>query len=441
MVECILCRTVCIIYVYGNARNNEKTMKIILVAEHASIDFGGEAALPCHYFRVLRARNYDVNLVVHERSRSFLSRVFKNDGDHIYYVKDSRMHRFLHACQRYLPRRLGGMTFGFLLRVLTQYIQKRLVQRLIVEDNKNNNIVVHQVIPVSPKEPSLLFGLNVPVVIGPLNGGMYYPKGFEGYEGRLSLWFNDIGRVISKPINCLFRGKRNAAVIMVSNQRTADALPSGLKGDVRFIVENGVDLSVWQAAASDKTSELPTFVYVGRLVDWKAVDILLDAFFKACDVYGPMQLRIIGDGDQREYLEQIVLKHHDQAGEVLFHGWIAQQDIAPILSNSVALVLPSLYECGGAVVLEAMALSKAVISTNWGGPSDYLDDSCGILIEPTSREGLVDGFSDAMLRLANNSALSKSLGVCGRKKIEEHYNWEKKVDDVIDIYGQQFSDD
>src|SRR5258708_39452367 len=51
-------------------------IRVVIVAEHASLKFGGEAALPLHYFRVLRRRNVAAWLVVHERTRSELEHAF-----------------------------------------------------------------------------------------------------------------------------------------------------------------------------------------------------------------------------------------------------------------------------------------------------------------------------------------------------------------------------
>ena len=51
-------------------------MRVLIVAEHASLKFGGEAALPVHYYRILRRRQIPVWLVVHERTRSELESLF-----------------------------------------------------------------------------------------------------------------------------------------------------------------------------------------------------------------------------------------------------------------------------------------------------------------------------------------------------------------------------
>lgn len=74
---------------------------------------------------------------------------------------------------------------------------------------------------------------------------------------------------------------------------------------------------------------------------------------------------------------------------VVFSGWLSQEKCAIKLQQADALVLPSLREPGGAVVMEAMAVGLPVIATNWGGPADYLNSACGILVEPTSKEGFL----------------------------------------------------
>lgn len=408
-------------------------MRIILVADHASIDFGGEAALPCHYFRVLLSRNMDVHLIVHERSKAFLTRHFAEQAERIHYIKDSKLHRFVNFFQKNRQTRIKYLTFGFLLRILTQLRQKPIVIQLILDPK---NTIVHQVIPVSPKAPSLMSGFQCPLVFGPLNGGMTYPHAFRNYEGYLSSWFRCMGLCLSGVANKVFSGKLHANMVLVANDRTRHALPKGLTGHVRTIVENGVDLSVWNGRSATARTDRPQFIYVGRLVDWKAVDILLEAFFKACESFGEMTLHIIGDGDKRQALENIVNKNRLSDSRIIFHGWLPQSQIAPILSRSRALLLPSLHECGGAVVLEAMASSIAVVSTNWGGPTDYLDKRCGILIYPSSRAALVDGFSQAMSKLAKEPELASTMGVEGRKKVEREYNWEKKVDDIVVIYRE-----
>ena len=143
--------------------------------------------------------------------------------------------------------------------------------RRLIRENQIN--VIHQPIPVAPRFPSALYGLGVPVVIGPLNGGMKYPEAFR----RAEPWIARVGIAIAglfvNLVNGWLPGKRLADVVLVANERTRLALPSGIRGKVIELVENGIDFSVWQDTSVNVESATARFVFLGRLVDWKAVDV------------------------------------------------------------------------------------------------------------------------------------------------------------------------
>ncbi len=414
-------------------------MRVLIVAEHASLKFGGEAALPVHYYRILRRRKIPVWLVVHERTRGELESLFPLDRDRIVFVPDTELHLFLWRLSQLLPDRISNFTTGFLLRYLTQVAQRRAIRRLLREQAIS---VIHQPIPVSPKEPSLIFGFNVPVIIGPMNGGMNYPPGFWKLQSRTERLALATGRRLADFMNYLMPGKRRAAILLVANERTRAALPRGVCSNVAVLVENGVDLTLWSiphSAAKEPASKVTRFVFMGRLVDWKAVDLLLLAF-KGASAQSAMTLLIIGGGDERVNLEQlarslnILDERIDQLGKVCFLGWMSQADCAAQLARCDALVLPSMAECGGAVVLEAMAMEVPVIATAWGGPVDYLDSSCGVLIEPTSKEVFVEQLALALVRLASHPQDRHAMGKAGRLKVIRDFDWECKVDRMLEHY-------
>ncbi|KAM3114180.1 glycosyltransferase family 4 protein [Phormidesmis sp. 146-33] len=408
-------------------------MKVVIVAEHASAKFGGEAFLPLHYFRLLRSRNIDTWLVAHSRTQAELQTLLPEAVDHMHFVADTWVHRSLYQLGKLLPGQIAGATTGLLMHLYTQMIQHRIVCQLVREHQID---VVHEPIPVSPKQPSLMFAIGAPVVIGPMNGGMEYPPAFRS---RQSHWVEravSLGRSVSNGCNHLLPGKLKAQTLLVANQRTKQALPAGIRGTVIELVENGVDLSVWRSSTPQPKDPYGCvqFVYIGRLVDWKAVDLLLDAFQPVAAQTGAI-LEIIGDGVLRQQLEaqaaRLKLSDH-----VKFTGFLSQSDCASRLQAADGLVLTSLLECGGAVVLEAMAMGLPVIATNWGGPMDYVNADCGFLIDPTSREALVKGFTDAMLKLAESPALRSQMGQAGQARVAQHFDWERKIDRMIEIYQQ-----
>lgn len=415
-------------------------LRVAIVAEHASAKFGGEAALPLHYFRVLRQRNVDVWLVVHARTRSELTALFP-DERRIHYVEDSWFHLLMWRIGHWIPHRIDNFTAAFAMRLATQWAQRRIVSRLIADEGVN---LVHQPMPVSPREPTMMVGFDVPVVIGPMNGGINFPPAFRTYQGRLITWLLAAGRRSSTALNILLPGKLRAAVLLVANERTRRALPPGVRGRVIEIVENGVDLSLWQRPANPSlraVGDQVHFLFMGRLVDWKAVDLLLQAFRDVLNS-ASARLTVVGDGPQRAPLEAtcrewgLVARHGNEPGKVSFAGWKSQAECAVLLGEADALVLPSLMECGGAVVLEAMAASVPVIATDWGGPADYIDPSCGILVPPTSRDAMVAGLAAAMLRLAQAPELRVRMGAAGYQKVIRQFDWNVKVDRMLDIYRE-----
>ena len=215
----------------------------------------------------------------------------------------------------------------------------------------------------------------------------------------------------------------------MANERTRLALPSGIRGRVIELVENGIDFSVWQGTSVNVESAAARFVFLGRLVDWKAVDVVIRAL-KAVPL---AELEVIGDGPMLEAWRKLAEELGVQE-RVYFAGWLPQEAVRSTTASLVALVLPSIYECGGAVVLESMAMGKPVIATRWGGPVDYLDESSGILIEPKSYPDLVAGFAEAMTKLMNSPELAKSMGAAGHKRAVRDFDWQKKIEQVISIY-------
>lgn len=414
------------------------SLSVLIAAENASGRFGGEAALPLHYFRILRRRGIPVWLVTHARTRDELQALFPGET-RIVFVEDSNFHRAMWRIGKRLPARFANFTVGFLSRLSTQLSQRRIVRRLVREHGIR---VVHQPMPVSPREPSLLFALGAPVVIGPMNGGMDYPPAFRRARGSVEQGIVSFGRSCASALNTVLPGKRRAAALIVANERTRNALPRGASRHVVQLVENGVDISLWQPRPADAASDdaVTTFIFMGRLVDWKAVDLLLLAFAQACREV-PMRLEILGDGDERIDLEQLAgrLELVDSAGvgagRVRFAGWQSQSDCVRRLQQADCLVLPSLLECGGAVVLEAMALGKPVIATAWGGPLDYLDARCGVLVPPDSRDAVIAGFARAMVDLARSAAMRAALGAEGIAKVRREYDWEQKVDRVLRLFA------
>ena len=115
-------------------------------------------------------------------------------------------------------------------------------------------------------------------------------------------------------------------------------------------------------------------------------------------------------------------------------GLVPHSETNKYYDNADIFALPSIRECGGAVVLEAMARGLPVVATGWGGPLDYITAETGFLVEPKSREYMVEQFSATIDQLALSPELRYQIGQAAINRIKEHFLWDTKIQEVIEVY-------
>ena len=404
---------------------------VLIVAENASTRLGGEPSLAMHWFLELLKQGVDVHLLVHARSKHELDQSLSRFPSRIHYVPEVLLQTIFWKLGKPLPDHVRSFTSDWLVHLVTQIMQRRAARRLI-EQYKID--IVHEPTPVSPRLPSMMYGLGVPVVIGPMNGNMTYPPGFRS-RSRLERAFVPVARCFTNLANSLIPGKRRAEVLLVANERTRSALPSGYKGQVRILCENGVDRNVWQ-----RPDDLPArpvdrlrLVFLGRLVFWKGADMLLDVFAEVKKQMPSAELWIIGDGAERARLQ----RQAEALGiceAVTFHGWVAREECPRLLSQCDVFLYPSVFDCGGVVVLEAMSLGLTVVALNWGGPGDYLASGGGLLVEPLGRQRSIAGLVETVLSLTPSKR--RELGEAAQRKIGDYYTWPAKVRQIVGTFHQ-----
>ena len=120
------------------------------------------------------------------------------------------------------------------------------------------------------------------------------------------------------------------------------------------------------------------FVGVGSLIPGKAFDILIKGFSGMAD-NSNSELRIIGDGAEREQLQCLIENCHLQE-KVFLVGLKKPEEVAELIESSDCFALTSKAETFGIVYIEAMAKGKPVIATICGGPENFVDETNGILI-------------------------------------------------------------
>lgn len=416
-------------------RSDSPSIRVVIVAENVSKRMGGEALLPLQYFKLMRDRQIETWIVCHARVRQELTEELSPaDFQRIHFVEETPLQTRIWQISQVFPYRIRDLVFSQILHLLTQQKARLIVKQLIDQLGVQ---LVFQPSPIPPKAVSFMYDLKIPVVIGPMCGGLELPPAFQYMDSSFTRASIRLGRVLSEVLHNAIPGKVQADALVVANDLTAKALPRGCVGKHYEVIESGVDLSLWQARSPlALDSDRPVrFVFAGRFVDWKGVEFLIEAFAQALPQINAV-LELVGDGELRQALEAQVERLGIQSS-VIFHGWMNRAAIQSWLAGCDVFVMPSLRECGGTAILEAMAIGLPIIATNWAGPGNYVDASCGILVDPTSKDEFVDGLAQAMVQLAHAPEQRQRMGAAGVEQVRQRYlDWESKVDRLVEIFEE-----
>lgn len=166
-------------------------------------------------------------------------------------------------------------------------------------------------------------------------------------------------------------------------------------------IPNVIDAAVVVAPLSPRGEDPDTFIFlaIGNLIPVKDHALLLRAFQRAFGECNDVTLRIGGDGELLEELQELV-QRLQITSQVRFLGRLSRSAVIDELDVCDSFVLPSRYETFGVVLIEAMARGKTVVSTACGAPEAFIGPEDGILV-PT---GDVAALADAMVKIRRDRA-------------------------------------
>jgi glycosyltransferase involved in cell wall biosynthesis len=394
-----------------------KPHRLLLIAPNVSRNMGGEAFKALMIALEWRARGAEVRQITHARVRIELERDYPQLD--MVYVEDGWLQILFHRL-RLTPALL-------LLNAWQLNRAARHEARDFAPD------VVHFTSPISPVLPYFAVP-GYPVVIGPLNGNVSHPPSFAHREpwskrlGKLSLW------PAQKLLGALFPAKRAAQLLVSGGERTAEALAlAGCSRDrMTFTADSGVPPELAERPAIEHVGENFAFVFLGRLVRYKAADIAI----RALQHSDPRcTLDIIGRGPEETNLRGLV----DQLGlseRVRFLGWVPPGEaLYDRLSGYRGLLLPSLAEANGIVFQEAMMLGLPIAALRWAGPEQLLDGLDSMLIEPPDEDRVVLELGAAITRLATEPDLAQHLADVGRDRADRAFRWDVLLDQWETAYA------
>ncbi|CAN5862559.1 hypothetical protein BH11VER1_BH11VER1_19910 [soil metagenome] len=296
--------------------------------------------------------------------------------------------------------------------------------------------LVHRIVPLSPTTPSWLAPrlrkIGVPFVIGPLNGGVPWPKGFDDVRraekdgaGRL--------RRLYRLLPGLRRTREDVSAIIIASRTTLREMPVSLHEKCVFIPENAVDDTRFRLQPKPERAPGPLRIaFVGRLVALKGVDMLIEAASPLARA-GKIKLDIIGDGPERERLRRLI--DREQIGDhARLEGWLDHNQLQPRLLEADALAFPSIREFGGGAVLEAMSLGVPPIVLDHGGPPELVPAGTGHVVPLQTRGQIVRDLRALLATLTEDAAALTTMGNAAQSHVRRFYTWDAKAKQIQEVY-------
>jgi glycosyltransferase involved in cell wall biosynthesis len=238
--------------------------------------------------------------------------------------------------------------------------------------------------------------------------------------------------------------RRADAVVCISKFVADSAVSFGCNPDRTHQALNAIDLECWDYRTDGQPirdefaipADTIVFANVARIRPWKGQELTLRALATIKDRIPDFRYLVVGSGSvgiDTTYGTSL-RRLADELGigrQVILTG--VRSDIPAVLAACDFCVMPFFEEGFGLAVMEAMAMRKAVIALNNGGPREFVEHGkSGLLSQPDD----VDGLARNIETLATDDVLSAEMGAYGRRHVEEHFKPQRLADDFERIYRE-----
>jgi glycosyltransferase involved in cell wall biosynthesis len=220
-------------------------------------------------------------------------------------------------------------------------------------------------------------------------------------------------------------------IITLSDEEAQDHLRLGIGRPDQFVtIPSGVDLTeVVTAPPVRLVTGAPVVGAVARLVPVKGLQYLIDAAPEILRRVPEARFVLVGDGEMRAALEAQA-RGMGLADRVTFSGF--RKDVPSVMAGMDLVVLPSLNEGMGRVLVMAMALGKPIVATKVGGVAELLGGGeSGLLVPPRDPQAL----AEAVTAILEDPGRARCFGEAGRRRAPR-YSAEAMLDSLAKLYRE-----
>lgn len=416
---------------------NSKRLRVLLIIEHCNPEIPSVPLVGFQFFNEI-SNIVDVTLVTHERNKQALEKI-NSDAKIVYMTQSPLNTKYFDFAYRLTNGKRGTNwplinALGYLIYAEFNH---KVYQEFKTKVLMGNYDVVHSITPMMPRYPVATIDAckSTPFILGPVNGGVPFPKGFGEVAKKEFAYFNFLRR-LGQFIPGYTRTYKKADKILAGSTYTLNLLKEMFKIEDRRIdlfYENGISEDFFDDVTIKTNDRQVNLLFVGRLVPYKGADIVIEAVSQLSQLIRERtRLTIVGDGPEKDNLNR-------QAQElgvsdiVSFAGWVDQKETLGFYKKADIFCFPSIREFGGAVVLEAMASGLPCIVVDNGGIAEYVTEKTGFKIAPVSREHIIQELANKTQILVENESLREIMSAKAIERAQE-FAWKRKAMQIVKIY-------
>lgn len=372
------------------------------------------------------ARFHDVTVLTQSKNRPAIeSELKKQPAD--------RQPKFVYFDLSPSLQRLRKFSLGLrIYYVLWQRWARAEVRRLHAKEPFD---LLHHVTFAAFRYPAIIWGHGVPCVWGPVGGIESIPTPLLPWRHPAS-FIEEVLRNFSNliqaaPYNDLPRRAATSDAVLVSTKEMQESLAKlGLES--RLMPTIGLQTGELPFLPHRPSEGPLRIVFVGKIITLKGIDLALQALkLSGTDA----TLTLYGAGNflsaAKRLADQPALRDR-----VRFGGQLTREQVLKTYPEFDVMLFPSLHDTGGYAVIEAMFNELPVICLDCGGPAVAVRDGCGIRVPIISRRQVIEDLAAAIRRYDGDRQLLLAHGKAARESILENYDWEKKGDQMNEVYEQ-----
>jgi len=409
------------IYKFFEIFKNRQNLKILLSAYACEPNKGSEPEVGWKWATTLPRLGHEVYVVTRSNNKENIQNYLNNNNI-------SNLNFIYFDYPKWLIKIVKGKSnqYSYLYFLLWQlgifFAVKPYIKKIKFD-------FIHHVTFVSLRYPSFLCLYKIPLIFGPISGGDVIPNKLRGkftIVEKIKEFIRDLSNnyiKFSPLMNLTFLKSKK---IFVNSEATKKIIPYKYHHKTELMIAIGNSDTVNTSLNFNKDRKKFNICYAGNLLRLKGISLAIETFNELKKINHNVFLTVAGSGPLESELKRKA-KYYNIDQSISWLGQINRDKLFELFQNNDLLLMPSLRDSGGFVILEAMSFGLPVATLDLGGPGIIVDNDCGIKIDVSNKSE-----NQIVLELASKiNNLSKSnekIFYKKRKSLEriKVFSWEQK---------------